>query len=294
MDKPKPFVKWAGGKTRLLPQLIKMVPPQYDAYYEPFVGGGALFFALQPKQAHLNDINQTLMLAYRLIQKESGYVIAALGGMEYNYYHSTQEDGFTNHNSLEQKSNDYYLRRDQFNSIEGTTLHKAILLLFLNKTCFNGMYRENSQGKFNVPFGKYENPKIVDAANLRLVHDALQSVTLTSVDYREAVASAGPDDFVYLDPPYHPLNETAQFTQYSADGFTLEDQTRLRDLVNDLTQRGCKVMASNSNTPFIRDLYRRYHLHEVLAGRSINCQGDGRGKITELVICNYPVQATNE
>lgn len=274
---PRPFVKWVGGKTQLLPQLAKYLPDSYDNYYEPFLGGGALFFYLKPEIAHINDLNKKLIGTYKIIKNKPRKLIDRLQSLE-EQYHSLSE---------EQRREFYYEKRVKFNTKEIDDLSYAELLIFLNKTGFNGMYRENSKGEFNVPFGSYKNPKICDETNLINVSKMLQGVSLTSKSYKDAVKDAKKGDFVYLDPPYHPVNTTSSFTSYSGDNFNAFDQENLRDLFVELDKRGCKVMLSNSYTPFIKELYKDFNQKTVMAGRSINSKASGRGKIEEIVVINY-------
>src|SRR5699024_10383983 len=181
----------------------------------------------------------------------------------------------------------FYNKRDYFNSLNDGDVERTAFLVFLNKTCFNGLYRVNSSGEFNVPHGRYKNPTIFDKENLYAVSEALQNVGLTSTDFEDILEEAKEGDFVYFDPPYDPLNETSNFTSYSKNGFGKNDQTRLRDTFDKLTKKGCKVMLSNSNTKFINDLYKDYFIHNVKAARSINSKGNKRGKIKEVIVTNY-------
>ena len=273
----KPFVKWAGGKGQLLPQLKLLLPQEFNSYFEPFVGGGALYFSLDNlEEAHINDINQVLVNIYRQLQQNVDEIIRELKVLEEEYLTRSDED----------RSTFFYEKRSEYNT-EKLGIRKTVLLLFLNRTCFNGLYRENSKGEFNVPFGKYKNPTICNEDNLRAISDKLQTTTITSTSYLEAVKGAKKGDFLYFDPPYQPLNETSSFTAYHQDGFTVKDQEDLRDLFVELDKRGCYVMLSNSDTPKVRDLYKGYNLHEVRANRAVNSKANGRGKIVELLITNY-------
>jgi DNA adenine methylase len=273
----KPFLKWAGGKARLIPQLEVHYPTSFNDYFEPFFGGGAVFFSLKVSlSSYINDINDTLMDAYVHIRDEIEIIIPKLAKLESTYKKL----------SLEQRQLFYYEQRSKFNSLKAGT-QRTVLLIFLNKTCFNGLYRENNKGEFNVPFGKYTNPTICDAENLRAVSEKLKLTTITSVGYKEAVSKAKSGDFIYLDPPYEPLSTTSSFTAYHENGFTSKDQTDLRDLFIELDKRGCYVMLSNSTAPLIKELYKDYKQIEVQAARNINAKATGRGKITELVVLNY-------
>jgi len=274
----RPFVKWVGGKAKLVSQLLQHFPDEYNDYYEPFAGGGALFFAITPKTAHISDLNTVLISAYKRIQSDVEGLIEELRQLEVQY---------KSLETLEEKRELYLEKRAQYNVLENTSPEKVALLIFLNKTCFNGMYRENSKGGFNVPFGKHPNPTICDEANLRSVSAALKETTIALAPYQEAVKSAKAGDFIYFDPPYHPLNATSSFTSYHADGFSAKDQEELRDTFKQLSERGCKVMLSNSDSEFINELYKEFNVHKIYAARSINSNGAGRGKIQEVLVTNY-------
>lgn len=274
----RPFVKWVGGKGRLVSELAKHFPNQYNDYYEPFVGGGAVFFSLNPKTAHINDLNQVLISLYSYIKKDVRSVIIALKDLEMEYLVLP---------SIEDKKELYLQKRAEFNNLQNDSFEKAVLLIFLNKTCFNGMYRENSKGGFNVPFGKHEKPTICDESNLVATAGALKHVTVTHSSYEVLTSRAKPGDFIYFDPPYHPLNMTSSFTSYQAGGFSADDQQKLRDEFKRLSDLGCKVMLSNSDAPLINDLYKDFNIYKIYAARAINSKGDGRGKILEVLVTNY-------
>lgn len=273
----RPFLKWVGGKAQLLSQFEQYYPKDFNNYFEPFIGGGALFFNLSPTKAHINDVNTTLISAYKNIKNKPEEVMKILKKLESEYKNGNEES----------KKELFYKIRDEFNNTSDAELKKSAYLIFLNKTCFNGMYRENSKGGFNTPFGKAKNPTILDRENILLVSKVLKHTKLTSVSFEKAVAEAKKGDFVYFDPPYHPLTETAKFTSYHKDSFTKEDQLKLRDVFDELDKRGCYVMLSNSHTPFINDIYKKYRRETVMANRAINCKASGRGKIKELLILNY-------
>lgn len=274
----QPFVKWVGGKGRLLSQLEEIYPKKYGTFYEPFVGGGAVFFSLSPSTSHINDTNPVLINAYKHIKDDVERVIEHLCALE-KQFHELE--------TMEEKSALYYSKRDEYNSLPADAFEKTMLLIFLNKTCFNGVYRENSKGGFNVPFGKHSKPTICNAENLRAISKVLQHTTITSSSFEVAVKDARSGDFIYFDPPYHPLNTTSSFTSYHASGFTSKDQEKLRDVFAALAKKGCKVMLSNSDTEFIRELYKDFNVHVVYAGRAVNSVGSKRGKITEVVVTNY-------
>ncbi|MFZ2193734.1 MAG: DNA adenine methylase [Candidatus Moraniibacteriota bacterium] len=273
----RPFLKWVGGKAQLLSQFEQYYPKDFNNYFEPFIGGGALFFNLSPTKAHINDVNATLISTYKNIKNKPEEVMKILKKLENEYKNGNEE----NQKEL------FYKIRDKFNNTSNTELKKSAYLIFLNKTCFNGMYRENSKGGFNTPFGKAKNPTILDRENILLVSKVLKHTKLTSVSFEKAVAEAKKGDFVYFDPPYHPLTETAKFTSYHKDSFTKEDQLKLRNVFDELDKRGCYVMLSNSHTPFINEIYKKYRRETVMANRAINCKASGRGKIKELLILNY-------
>ena len=264
----KPFIKWVGGKTQLLPQLLELAPKQFNHYYEPFLGGGALYFALKPEHAVLNDFNHRLMNAYRQVASDVQSVIMGLRGFE-------------------RTEKCFYEQRNILNAEHLTFLdaQSAARFIFLNKTCFNGLWRENASGGFNVPFGgDRKKAKHVDVGNLIECSIRLRSNTsLYCNDFEAAVQMAEPGDFVYFDPPYIPLTATS-FVDYRADGFAYKEQVRLRDLAKDLKANGVQVMLSNSDTTLTRDLYAGFELHEVKARRSVNSNGAGRGKVGELII----------
>ena len=266
----KPFLKWAGGKRRLISQYQEYFPDfqTINRYYEPFIGGGAIFFHYRPQTAVLADRNQTLIDVYQAVQQDVEAVIAAL--------------------KPHRNDSDYFYEVRAWDVSQLTVAQRAARIIFLNKTCFNGLFRENSKGKFNVPFGRYKNPKICDEERLRLAAAALQNVDLLAADFEDVLQTAVAADFVYCDPPYAPLTATSSFTQYDKDGFARADQIRLAETVATLTKRNCKVMLSNSNAPLIYDLYANdYRLIEMQARRNINRNGNGRGPVKELLILNY-------
>lgn len=275
--KAKPFLKWVGGKKQIISQIKQYIPENYYRYFEPFVGGGALFFDLEPKKAYLNDINKILISSYKNIKNHPYEIIKKLEDLQKKYFEKNNEE----------RKAYFYEIRDAFNNTEYDSFLKTSYMIFLNKTCYNGMYRENLKGKFNVPFGRYKNPKILDKENILAVSKLLTNTIITSCSFEKAVENAKKGDFIYFDPPYHPLSITSNFTSYSNGGFTEEDQIKLRDIFKDLDKRGCFVMLSNSDTKFIKDLYKGYTQKKIAAGRSINCKATGRGKINELLIMNY-------
>jgi DNA adenine methylase len=263
----RPFIKCAGGKSKLVPFIKEMIPPRFGAYHEPFAGGAALFFAMQPKSAFLSDVNRELMNVYEVVRDHVEPLIAYL-----NSTYSNTQEGF---NIVRQR-----------NFREGTAIQRAADYIYINRTCFNGLYRVNRSGQFNVPFGKYSNPTICDADNLRAASVALQGVTLTAVSYNIATSDMKEGDFCYCDPPYEPVSETSSFTAYQPGSFTTEDQLRLSKVALALKQRGVHVLLSNSSAPIIYQLYQKpdWTIREIKARRNINSDGGGRGNVTELLI----------
>jgi len=264
-----PFIKWAGGKRRLIPAYAPYFPSmeEIQRYFEPFLGGGAVFFHLQPFNSFLSDSNQRLVELYQIVRDEVEDLITAL-------------------KKHENEKKYYYQVRKQ-NPQMLSPVERAARFIFLNKTCYNGLYRVNRKGRFNVPFGNYKKPLIRDEEGLRAASLALQNAQIKKADFEEALAPATSQDFIYCDPPYHPLTDTASFTSYTAEKFDSSDQERLAMVYRELDRRGCRVMLSNSDTDFIRKLYGGFRIIEVQAGRAINSKANGRGKITELVILNY-------
>ncbi|WP_374687993.1 DNA adenine methylase [Promineifilum sp.] len=267
----RPVLKWAGGKGRLLPELLARVPDEFNAYHEPFVGGGALFFALagqgRIRRAYLSDANAGLIDVYLALRNAVEEVIAALGQHAYEREH-------------------YY--RVRALRPEALTLpERAARVIYLNKTCYNGLYRENRAGQFNVPFGRYKNPTICDEPNLRAASAVLQGVDIARRRFSTVLDYAQPGNFVYFDPPYHPVSPTANFTTYDRDGFGPDDQRQLRDVFAALADKGVRAMLSNSDMPFVRDLYAGFHIEQLYAARAVNSKANGRGKVAELLICNF-------
>jgi len=296
MPNVKPFVKWAGGKGQLLNQIRNTYPrglgETVTRYCEPFVGGGAVLFDVLNNynldEIYINDINAELINTYRIIQSDVSSLIETL--------HKLQSDFIpldTDNRKLY-----YYQKREQFNNekVNGnrfTNLNKAALFIFLNKTCFNGLYRVNGSGLYNVPMGAYKNPLICDSENLTNINQLLQNVTINYGDYKECRDFVDEHTFVYIDPPYRPLNSTANFTSYTENGFGDREQIELAEFVNELNQIGASIVVSNSdpqNTDvednFFDELYSLYRISRVTARRMINRNADRRGTVNELLICN--------
>ncbi|MCB9419330.1 MAG: DNA adenine methylase [Ardenticatenaceae bacterium] len=266
-----PFLKWAGGKQRLLTQYQPFFPTA-DAighYFEPFIGSAAVFFQQQYPVATLSDQNGKLIEVYQQVRDDLDQVFEALAP------HRNEPD--------------YYYEVRSQNPVDLVPAERAARLIYLNKTCYNGLYRENSKGEFNVPFGRYKNPKICDEVRLRAASAALRGVNLKVADFAEAVATAVANDFVYFDPPYVPLSPTSSFTNYHKNGFGQADQERLADVVAELTKRNVMVMLSNSSAPLVYELYGRssYRIIDIQARRNINSKAGQRGPVKELLILNY-------
>lgn len=266
--KPRPPVKWAGGKSQLLPHLRLLVPSEFGLYCEPFCGGGALFFDLAPERAVLIDGNSELINLYLVIRDDLEALL----------------DDLTRHANTAEY---YYSMRDQDTSGMGV-VERASRFVYLNRTGYNGLWRVNARGEFNVPFGRYKKPKIVDRENLARVRDALRRARIVCGDFSKVLEIAEPGAFVYFDPPYHPLTRTASFTGYTRGSFGEEEQKRLARVFRRLADAGCRVMLSNSDTEFVKELYRGFRVDVLRARRAINSRPDRRGPVTELVIRNYP------
>lgn len=292
----KPFLKWAGGKGQLLSQLSEHLPSRIReeafTYIEPFVGGGAmLFYMLQHfgniKKAVINDVNEDLILTYRIIKDDVDALITNLEKLEKEYLALS--------NQIE-RSQLFYEIRERYNQHIGESIERASQLIFLNKTCFNGLFRVNKKGFFNVPFGKYANPTICNAEVLRADSQILQSadVEICHGDYAQTLQRVDGLTFVYLDPPYRPLNATSSFTSYAKGDFNDDDQRALATFCHQLSERGCLWMESNADCSaknpedtFFEQLYRDYRIERVYASRYINANPNKRGKLTELLIKNY-------
>ncbi len=276
---PRPFVKWAGGKAQLLAQFEPFWPATFRGFVEPFVGGGAVFFHLCRQErlggsVALNDACAELMLCYRVVRDDLEGLLAALRRhgphrLDASYYYAVR---------AWDRDPDFARR---------PAVERAARTLFLNRTCYNGLYRVNRQGHFNVPFGRYKNPRIVDQENLRAVNGILREVELHCADFAQCLDWVHAGDLVYLDPPYDPLSVTSSFTHYTSASFGDGDQCRLAHLFRQLDAGGCHVMLSNSDTARVRELYANYRIEILQARRSINSKGEGRSSIPELLILNY-------
>jgi DNA adenine methylase len=269
-----PVVKWVGGKRQLLEAIRQHVPDQFNTYYEPFVGGGAVLFALQPGKAIVNDINNELINLYQVIKDRVDALITDLGKHrnESGYFYKIRE-----------------LDRDKAKYHRLTSVEKASRLIYLNKTCYNGLFRVNRAGEFNSPFGSYKNPKIVNVALLEAVSTYFNNaeITFCNTDFAIVLETAQKGDFVYLDPPYDPVSDTASFTGYNKGGFDRREQLRLKQVCDDLTRLKVKFLLSNSATPFIKELYQEYRIEIIQAKRAINSDPDKRGAIDEVLVRNF-------
>ena len=272
-----PFLKWAGGKRYLAEEILKRLPKKIDTYYEPMVGAGAVFFELENhrrfKRAKLNDVNKELITTYRGIRDDLAGVVRYLARLEQN--HKKAKD-----------SEKYYYKVRARDNLHETA--QAARMIYLNRTCFNGLYRVNKSGGFNVPCGKYANPTICNRELLTQVHNSLQHVRLTAKDFESFLSKIKPTDALYFDPPYWPV-DTNSFTSYTSAGFNSSDQARLANLAQKLKKKGVFAVFSNADVPPIHKLYAGLHIDKVLAPRRINSKGDGRGKITELLISTRDV-----
>jgi DNA adenine methylase len=275
----KPYLKWAGGKRQLLPEIMKYLPENINnyTYYEPFVGAGAVFFELQPKKAVINDSNGQLILTYNIIKENVEDLILLLR----KYQKNNNKEYFYKIRNMD---------RDQakFNTL--TDIEKAARLIFLNKTCFNGLYRVNSRGLFNVPYGRYKNPAICEDILLRQINGYLNTndINILNNDFEHAVSTVNKKSFIYFDPPYHSPDKT-NFTGYQANGFDEKEQERLCNVIKKITKRGIKCLLSNSDTEYIRTLYNQdiFDIISVQAKRIINSDSAGRGAVNEVLIKNW-------
>jgi DNA adenine methylase len=275
----QPFIKWVGGKKGVLKQILPLFPKQFNNYYEPFVGGGAVFFELfsrgllKDKKIILSDINSELINTYNVVRDNPHELILNLE--KYKYQHNKEF---------------YYKIRDldrveEYNKL--SNLEKATRFIYLNKTCFNGLYRVNKKGYFNTPIGSYKNPNIADKYTLLNASEALQNATIKQHSFEEILKYTQKDDLVYLDPPYYPLNKTSNFTSYDSNSFLEDKQLELFELFCKLNNKNIKLIQSNSDTDFIKKLYKQYNIEIVNANRFINSKSNGRGKINELLIRNF-------
>ncbi|MDH5717778.1 MAG: DNA adenine methylase [Spirochaetia bacterium] len=268
--KARPFLKWVGGKRQLLPEIERLMPckpEEINCYYEPFLGGGAVFFSFNFNKAVLADNNSDLINVYKTVQNNLNPLIKDLKKHKYEkeYYYGIRDCNLKNLSAVK----------------------KASRLIYLNKTCYNGLYRVNSRGVFNVPFGSYKKPLICDEENLILAKEKLKNAKIMCAEYHKTVKTARKNDFVYFDPPYEPISSSSNFVSYVKEGFSSKDQEMLSETFKELTLKGVKCMLSNSNSSFVRKLYKGFNINKVKAARFINSAASKRGKIEELIITNY-------
>lgn len=269
-----PVVKWLGGKRQLLTEINKYIPKKISTYYEPFVGGGAVLFSIKPGKAVINDINEELINLYKVIKETPEELISEL-----KKYENTSKE-FYRVRGLDRSEEEY---------AKLTDAQRAARMHYLNKTCFNGLFRVNSLGQFNAPYGNYKNPNIVNEVVIRAVSNYFNSsnITLKCGDYAEAIKQARKGAFIYFDPPYDPISDSSNFTGYSKGGFNKDEQIRLKNVCDSLDKRGINFMLSNSSTEFIRDLYKEYRIIPVNARRNVNSDGENRGEVEEVLVINY-------
>lgn len=269
-----PVLKWVGGKRQLLQDIKKHIPGKYSTYYEPFLGGGAVLFDLQPAKAVINDINEELINVYTVIRDHVDELINDLKK------YKNEAKCFYDIRALDRD-------KEKYNQL--TNIEKASRILYLNKTCYNGLFRVNQQGEFNTPFGRYKNPNIVNETILRAVSNYFNKakVTFKCGDFEEAVKGIRKGSFVYFDPPYDPVSNSANFTGYDKGGFSRDEQIRLKKLCDKLNDRGVKFLLSNSATGFILELYKDFDIEIIQAKRAVNSRGDKRGEVNEVLVKNY-------
>lgn len=301
LSKPSPVLKWAGGKTKLLPQIRARYPQQLsrgtiDIYIEPFLGGGAVFFDIvnnfKIEKAYLFDTNPELVILYKVIQYDVDSLISELSQIAVTYLALEEQDRKIYYYSQREQYNNFDKQVDTDNYCSKWT-KRAALTIFLNKTCFNGLYRVNNQGKFNVPMGKYKNPSILNIDNLRAVNQAFKTAHIAQKDFAEVIKIANNKTFIYYDPPYRPISKTASFNSYSVNEFGDREQLRLRDVFVEASQFGAMQMLSNSDPTnyteddFFDDLYQQFKIDRISASRAINSKADSRGTIREIIVTNY-------
>lgn len=272
------FVKWAGGKGQLIEQFKPLFPKKFNRYFEPFVGSGAVFFYIiqkyNPKEILISDINEELINTYQVIKNNVEELILKLKELKKLHVSESKNHYYT----VREKEPEYLSKIDI-----------AARFIYLNKTCFNGLYRVNSKGKFNVPMGDYKNPDIIQEDKLRAISMLIKNTDIRLMPFENIVNLAEKGDFVYFDPPYYPITKGKNFTSYTKDVFMEEEQTKLFEIFRELDKKGCLVMKSNSDTDFIKSLYKDYNIRIVQASRSINSDASKRGKVNEVVITNYPL-----
>ena len=270
----KPFLKWVGGKRQLLADIDELLPNKFSKYYEPFVGGGAVLFHLQPKNAIINDNNEELINVYEVIKDNPKELIEDLKK------YKNEKEYFYEIRSLDRNKNEYS---------KLSKIQKASRIIFLNKTCYNGLFRVNNSGEFNAPFGRYKNPNIVNDITIQAVSNFLNQndIKILNIDYEKSLNIIRKGSFVYFDPPYDPISNSSSFTGYTKNGFDKNEQIRLKQVCDRLNEKGVKFLLSNSSTDFIRELYKCYNIVDVKAKRAINSNGNNRGDVTEVLVRNY-------
>lgn len=295
----EPILKWAGGKRQLLDALYARFPESFDRYHEPFVGGGALFFDLEPESGTINDANSRLVSLYERVRDEPDRLVERLESFADP---ESDPDPTLPYAETTQRGREvesyYYQQRARFNDRPYTgeydPLEEAALLVYLNRTCYNGLYRENADGGFNVPIGRYADPDWVKRGRIRRASGVLENVEIYNRDFEYVLEAAEPGDLVYFDPPYEPMSPTADFTSYSADGFDREDQERLIEAASTLDDRGVHVLISNSGVTYDRYVEAGFHVDTVDATRAINSDGAGRDAVDEVIATNVPESARRD
>lgn len=270
----KPILKWVGGKRQLMDEILSRLPQEYNNYYEPFLGGASVLLSIKPEVSFVNDINAELINVYEVVKSEKKELIESLKN------HKNESEYFYEVRSIDRELEKY----KRLNKVE-----RASRIIFLNKTCYNGLYRVNSRGELNAPFGKYKNPLICDEQNINEVSEYFNenNITFLNEDFENFLSRCESGDFVYLDPPYDPVSDSASFTGYSASGFSRHDQERLKNICDELDRKGVYFMLSNSSTSFIKKLYADYNIELVDAKRNINSKGTKRGSVKEVLVRNY-------
>jgi DNA adenine methylase len=287
----EPILKWAGGKRQVIDELLERVPDSYNAYHEPFLGGGALFFELEPTAGSINDTNTRLINFYRTVRDRPYELIERCKQFDDPESDPDESRRFATENRKGKEiKNYYYQQRELFNNRPNNDdfdpLEEAALLLYLNRTCFNGLFRENQSGEFNVPIGRYANPDWVRESEILTASPVLENINIYSKDFEYILETAHEDDFVYFDPPYKPMSTTAYFTDYSADGFEKDDQKRLLNIANKLKQNNTQIMLSNSGVMYEMYTQEGFTVQRIDAVRSINSDGENRGSVEEILVIN--------
>ena len=271
-----PILKWVGGKRQLLHEIMPLIPKKVSTYVEPFVGGGAVLFEYQPKKAIINDLNEELMNVYKVIKESPNELIELL----IIHQEKNSKEYFYEIRALDREKN-------YINNL--TNVERAARIIYLNKTCYNGLFRVNSLGQFNTPYGRYKNPNIVNETLIFAMSNYFNNndIKIMNTDYKDTLLNLDDESFVYFDPPYLPISASSSFTSYTENGFSLEQQIELKEQCDKLNRHGIKFLLSNSDHPIIRDLYRDYHIKIIKAKRAINSKANKRGEISEVLVYNY-------